>query len=127
MRKSICIIDDDQIYQIIVKKIISKADAFGEIFQYLNCWQAITDFEAPGCELPSLILLDINLPVIDGWQFLEHLTRCRPNLSEETSIYIVTSSIAYSDKLKANLYKEVSGFISKPLTVGKLQEIAAKL
>ncbi|QED38207.1 response regulator [Antarcticibacterium arcticum] len=127
MNKCICVIDDDQIYQIIVKKIISKAGIFEEVLHYENGYKALEELKDPEIPLPGLILLDINMPGMDGWEFLENLKDHRPHLTRETNIYIVTSSIAGGDRNKAEALPEVSGFISKPLTVGKLREIGEKL
>ena len=127
MSKSICIIDDDQIYQIIIKKIILKAGIFEQVHCYENGYKAIEKLRDPEFTLPHLILLDINMPGMDGWEFLCKLKEHRPNLGLETTIYIVTSSIAFADRDKAIAMPEVSGFISKPLTVGKLKEIGERL
>lgn len=127
MIKSICVIDDDQIYQIIIKKIISKAGIFESVLCYENGIKALEDLKDPAISLPSLILLDINMPGMDGWEFLDNLKDHRSDITRNTSIYIVTSSIAFSDRDKAKAIPEVSGFISKPLSVSKLIEIGEKL
>ncbi len=127
MSKSICVIDDDQIYQIIVKKIIFKSGIFEKAHCYANGYKALEELGSPGFPLPNLILLDINMPGMDGWEFLNELRDRRPNFHQETSIYIVTSSIAFTDRDKALALPEISGFISKPLTMGRLMEIGGKL
>lgn len=127
MSKSICVIDDDPIYQIIVKKIIARAGVFENITSYDCCAEALDQMKDPTVLLPDLILLDINMPVMDGWQFLQQLLTYRPQLAGETCIYIVTSSIAHSDRLTAKSFVEVTGFISKPLTVARLLEIEENL
>ena len=127
MNRNICVIDDDQIYQIIVKKIILKAGIFQRALHYENAYKALEDLKDPQLPLPGLILLDINMPGMDGWEFLENLKDHRPQLYAETSIYIVTSSIAVSDRDKARSIPGISGFISKPLSVEKLRELGEKL
>ena len=127
MSRSVCIIDDDQIYQIIVKKIIAKAGNFEKVYSFENGFKALNEFRDPAFQLPHLILLDINMPGMDGWEFLNQLKNQRPQFHLETTIYIVTSSIAFSDRDKALSVPEVSGFISKPLSVEKLREIGGKL
>lgn len=124
---SICVIDDDRIYQVIVKKIISKSGKFEEVLCFENAYKALERLKDTKIPLPQLILLDINMPGMDGWEFLSNLKEHRPNLCSETTIYIVTSSIAFSDRDKALALPEVSGFISKPITVAKLSEIGEKL
>ncbi len=126
MKRDICIIDDDQIYQLIIKKVIERTGEFDSYCFYNDGIEAIEKLKSSECSLPEIILLDINMPQMDGWQFLDSLIAHRPNFHLETIIYIVTSSIAHSDRDKAKSYKEVSGFLSKPLSVEKLKEIAVK-
>ena len=123
MKKSICIIDDDEIYQKIIKKLISRADAFDDAIFYKSAKEMLHDLINSEIELPSVILLDINMPIMDGWQFLENLENAFPLLYENTEIYMVTSSIAYSDREKVEEYPNLSGFLSKPMSVEKLKEI----
>lgn len=127
MKKTVCVIDDDVIYQIIIKKIIEKVGLFEPVQCYSNGSIALREFERSGNTLPGLILLDINMPEIDGWQFIELLKSSHPKLVMETKIYIITSSIAVTDRRKAAGIEEVSGFISKPLTVDRLSEIGLSL
>lgn len=123
MIKSICIIDDDEIYQMIIKRLISKAKIFESISYFMCATEAFEYFEKDSDNLPSVILLDINMPIMDGWQFLSELENTYPLLYDKTQVYIVTSSIAYSDKDKIQEFPRVSGFLSKPLSVEKLREI----
>jgi CheY-like chemotaxis protein len=127
MNKEICIIDDDHIYQLIIEKVIRRAAIFVKSTAYINARLAFQQFKDPEFPLPHLILLDINMPLMDGWEFIAQLSSCRPNLKNETKIYIVTSSIATADKLKAASFEQISGFLSKPLSVQKLKEIGAEI
>lgn len=120
MSKSICVIDDDYIYQIIIKKLIEKSQAFGESYYYNDAVSALKEISREEHPLPDLILLDINMPDLDGWEFLDRLKTLRKDVLENSRIYIVTSSIAQTDKQKAASYKEVEGFVSKPVTADTL-------
>lgn len=124
MKKDICVIDDDKIYQLIIKKVVERTNEFDSIYFYNDGIEAFESFKSVENSLPEIILLDINMPLMDGWQFLDTLIFHRPTLHQETIIYIVTSSIAHSDREKAASYKEVSGFLSKPLSVEALKKIA---
>lgn len=126
MKRDICVIDDDLIYQLIIGKVIDRTGEFDSVCFCNDAIDAIEKFKSPETILPSIILLDINMPQMDGWQFLDRLAVLRPNFINETVIYVVTSSIALSDREKALSYEEVDGFISKPLSVEKLKEIAIK-
>ncbi len=123
-KNSIWVIDDDQIYQMIIKKLIKRADVFEEQSYYKCTYQVFEDLENSEIFLPDIILLDINMPGMDGWQFIEKLRSAYPDLLTRTSIYIVSSSIAYSDKERAEKIPEIISFLSKPITVENLREIA---
>jgi CheY-like chemotaxis protein len=107
----------------IIKKIIERTAQFETIKFYNDGIYALEDFKDPDVVLPELILLDINMPQMDGWQFLESLIELRPNFENETIIYVVTSSIAHCDREKANSFDEISGFLSKPVSVDCLEKI----
>lgn len=126
MKMNVCVIDDDQIYQLIIRKAVERAGVYDSICFYNDGSEAFEDLLNSKKVLPELILLDINMPQMDGWQFLDGLIKHRPDFDRETTIYIVSSSIAFSDRTKAESYKQVSGFLSKPLSVEKLKEIALK-
>ena len=66
------------------------------------------------------------MPQLDGWQFIEMLKNTNKDFKNQTSIYIVSSSIAYSDKERAKEYPEVTQFLSKPVSVEKLRDVANK-
>ena len=127
MKRTICVIDDDEIYQMIMKRIIGKADIFEGRQQFCDAMDALEEFKDLSRGLPDLILLDINMPGMDGWQFIEELRERRPGFQKETRIYIVTSSIARTDQTKAESYEEISGFLSKPINVEQLRCIAESL
>lgn len=128
--KIACIIDDDEIYTFTVKRIIARAEIAEQSIFFDNGASALDFFRAnaqKGEILPELILLDINMPQLNGWQFLEEYVKLVPNLAKKTSIFIVSSSIDADDYARAKKYKEVSGFIAKPITVENLKSILAKL
>ncbi|MDT0646964.1 response regulator [Zunongwangia sp. F260] len=127
VEKKICVIDDDEIYQMIMKRVIGKADVFAKRQSFCNAQDALESFENLAHSLPDLILLDINMPGIDGWQFIEEMREKRSGFEKETRIFIVTSSIAHSDYTKAKSYPEVCGFLSKPVDVAQIVNIARKL
>src|SRR5690606_1164453 len=124
---SICVIDDDPIHQLIIRKMISHTGIFENAVSFENTLEAINHLNKSQSSLPDLILLDLNMEEMNGWQFIEYLRSYRPNLAAETTIYIVTSSIAAADRKKAKTYKEISGFLSKPVGIEKLKEIGQNL
>ena len=122
-KKKICIIDDDPIYQLVTKKIIEKSSYFPIVDSFTNGLEAIAYFKNAAL-LPEVILLDIEMPIMDGWDFLSEITIIRQQYNARTNIYIVSSSIAKEDKEKALTYDVIKGFISKPVTISKIEKIA---
>ena len=75
--------------------------------------------------LPDLILLDINMPVMDGWEFMEKMGLLKSKFSKNITVYIVSSSIATADKNKSKTYSDILGYLSKPVTINDLELIAS--
>lgn len=125
-KKIIYIIDNDPIYQIITKKIFEKFNAIERCHFFVDGKEAIEyilrNHKKPET-LPDIILLDIEMPIMDGWEFMESYTMLTKNISKNSEIYIVSSSIAISDKIKAQSYKSILGFLSKPVAIDVLESI----
>ena len=66
-------------------------------------------------KLPEVIFLDLNMPILNGWQFLDEFCKI-PNIEENTRIYILSSSVYSGDIEKSKKYSIVKDFIQKPLT-----------
>ena len=127
--KKIWVIDDDPIYQIIVKKIIEKSEMFTEIYSFKNGKDAIDNLykSSENSEsVPDIILLDINMPIMDGWEFMEELGLIKTKFINEIVVYIVSSSIAIEDKNKSKSYENILGYLSKPINVNDLILIASQ-
>ena len=124
-QKRIYIIDDDPIYQLVTKKLIEKTNLFNESKAFENGSEALSYFGTTG-DIPDIILLDIEMPQMNGWDFLTELFRIEKRFKKEATIYISSSSIAHEDKMKAKNYPCVKDFLSKPMNLEKLAAIAAE-
>jgi len=125
---SVFIIDDDEIYQFIVKKTIQKIDGNCEATSFLNGQDAINHFvlnNTGATGVPDVVLLDINMPVMDGWEFLDQYQKLPPTPGGKTRMYVVSSSISAEDKEKALSYPAVADFLSKPLNTTTLASLLA--
>lgn len=130
MRKTICIIDDDPIYQFLMNKIVLLTKIDIDIVSFSNGREAIENFQASVQEnkkLPNIILLDIEMPYMDGWDFMNHIEFLMNEHSlSDIKIYIVSSSISHEDVEKAELNKNVLGYYSKPIKSTDIAEIILK-
>jgi CheY-like chemotaxis protein len=111
----IWIVDDDPIYIFLAKKVISGVTD-GYLPQvYENGKAALnTLFNIGTNERPDIILLDINMPIMDGWEFLDNCSNS-PAIADGVNIYMVSSSNNSIDAKHASEYDIIKGFISKPL------------
>lgn len=113
------VIDDDPIHQRIAQIMIAKHKLFDDYNSYTEAELALDylrDNVTNKSGLPDVILLDLNMPVIDGWDFLEAFQKFHAALSKEIRIFIVTSSVDEKDRLRSQTFSFVKGFISKPLS-----------
>lgn len=113
------IIDDDPIHQRIAQIMIAKHGLFEWHTSYIDAERALgflKENAKNADSLPDVILLDLNMPVIDGWDFLEAFAKFQAELSKTVRIFIVTSSVDEKDKLRSQAFPFVKGFISKPLS-----------
>ncbi|UQD57110.1 response regulator [Flavobacterium sp. K5-23] len=125
---SIWVVDDDTIYQTIVEKIIEKSDSFTTIDSFNNGNLAINSLKISIEEnkiLPDIILLDINMPLMNGWEFMNELSLIKSQLNKKIAIYIVSSSIAKEDKEKSKTYSNILGYLSKPVVMTDLLMISS--
>jgi CheY-like chemotaxis protein len=126
---SILLVDDDEINNFISIKLIKKAIDNTSISACLNGRFAIEELveiqkQDPSL-LPDFILLDINMPIMNGWEFLDEYKRLNIDPQGKSKIYIISSSVFSNDINKARSYPLVKNFISKPLSVDKIKEMFA--
>lgn len=122
--KRIALIDDDPIINLIHTKVISKSTDH-QVIVYTNAQTAVEQFcawlnSSPDL-LPDIILLDINMPMMDGWEFLDAFQNIPVDARANCKVFMLTSSINNEDIEKSKTYKTVLDFISKPLTPEKLR------
>ncbi len=124
--KTVALVDDDPIYTNAFKNLLVSWQIANPFLFFTNGKDAL-DFmlikEASG--LPDILLLDLNMPKMNGWQFLENYLKIRPIIEKKISIYLVSSSIWEDDLLRAKRNLLVTDFISKPIFKDKLLQILA--
>ncbi|MFN0048575.1 MAG: response regulator [Cytophagales bacterium] len=127
---TVCIIDDDDIYQFTASIEIKKTQLVDKIIVFSNGEQAIDFFKLEinnATNLPDIIFLDVNMPVMDGWQFLDEFILFKDILPKTVLIYMVSSSVDERDISRANRIKEVTGYMLKPIGQKKMAEIFSSM
>ncbi|WP_298144909.1 response regulator [Flavobacterium sp.] len=117
--KKIYVVDDDKIYHFILKTFFKKNNLNVEPEFFENGLEAIqylkTQLKA-GSEIPKTILLDLNMPIMDGWQFLEEFRNLKSQHDFAIDVYVVTSSNDHSDLEKAGKFEnEIVKYLLKPI------------
>jgi CheY-like chemotaxis protein len=126
----ICIVDDDEVYQFTVTRAIQTQKLAKKILIFSDGEEAIRfliNNVSKNEDLPDVIFLDINMPIMDGWQFLEEYVRLKPRIGKKITIYMVSSSVDSADLDRAKKINEISDYIIKPITPTALKEIIATL
>ena len=128
MKVKAYIVDDDEVYTMGIKRLIRRAELINEVQFYENGKLAIEalleDKDNPDM-LPDVILLDINMPIMDGWEFLEKYNTIKQQLIKGILIYMVSSSINPRDIEKAKNYEDVTEYLEKPVTLEEIQQMVA--
>ncbi|MGO2358061.1 response regulator [Mesonia sp.] len=122
--KLACIIDDDPIFIFGLKKVMNSVEFSEEIMIFKNGEDALhglIDLKNEPETLPEVILLDLSMPVMDGWQFLDEFTKVK--IEKKITIYIVSSSIDPMDYERAKSYNDIQNYIIKPVQTEDLKSI----
>lgn len=122
------VVDDDEVYVMGIKRLIKRANLTEEVLFFENGKLAIDVLEENkdnSDKLPNVILLDINMPVMDGWEFLESYKNIRPQIQKKIYIYMISSSINPRDIDRAKSFEDVTEYLEKPVTLEELMEMVA--
>lgn len=123
--ETICIINDDGVYAFIVKKSIIKLSICNQVTTFINGEDAINSIKNNLNNLPDIILLDINMPVMDGWEFLNEFEAL--NIEKKIAIYLISAHISEEDNLKANNNVLISGVLEDPTETDTLLRITGNV
>jgi CheY-like chemotaxis protein len=123
----IYLIDDDKIFNFLNEMLIKKTKGDScEVICFEDAQNALEllkqNLILMQTPLPDKIFLDINMPVFDGWDFLDELNKLNFN-GHNCDVYMLTSSVSPFDIAKSRTYEMVRDFISKPLTEAKLMRL----
>jgi CheY-like chemotaxis protein len=129
--ESCCIIDDDPIFIYGTKRIMKEIEFCENIIVFNNGQEAldgIMEISQSASEIPQVIFLDLNMPIMNGWEFLDEFIKIPNSNLEKTIVYIISSSVDPRDLEKVKDYKQrVNNYILKPITPNDLESVLGAL
>jgi CheY-like chemotaxis protein len=126
MIHDIAIVDDDEIAAFLTSKIIAQTHLVDNIMLFTGASETIQFLKANSDHaenLPDIILLDLNMPLIDGWGFIEEYIKLKPILGKKIAIFMLSSSVSPKDIIRAKNINEVSDYIVKPSSHDKFKDV----
>jgi CheY-like chemotaxis protein len=130
MLDTILCVDDDPITLMLCKMVINKASFSNEIITAKNGEEALNYFKTfldKQSKKPQLIFLDLNMPVMGGWEFLDCFSTSEYSEYNTTKVIILSSTIDPEDIEKAKKYPMVLDFLSKPISKEMLEYVKTKI
>jgi two-component system chemotaxis response regulator CheY len=122
----IAVVDDDTVYQFTASRTLKATKLTDQILQFPNGQEALeflSTNSGNAAKLPDIIFLDINMPVTDGWMFLDEFRKLKEEFAKQMRIYMVSSSIDPRDLNRARANPEVSDYVEKPISLTKFSEL----
>ncbi|MES2389748.1 MAG: response regulator [Bacteroidota bacterium] len=126
----VMIIDDDAVNNTVCSLIINRAQFAASVSTFLRASDALASLRESMKKqdtLPDIIFLDINMPVMNGWDFLDEFTPMIPLLPKPIMLYMLSSSVYHEDVSKARAYPIVRDYLPKPLTANILNRIREEI
>lgn len=124
--KSFIVIDDDPINNLLCTKNIKKSVQDANVITFTEAAIGLnyikSNFSLPNVG-NAILFLDINMPTMSGWEFMEEFHHVNSEIKNHVSIYIISSSVSEVDKQKAKVDPDVAGYIEKPLLASTLKMI----
>jgi CheY-like chemotaxis protein len=123
--KKVLLVDDDAISNFLSKSMIEKSGVFDSVDVFNSAAKAIDFLKQLPMEkghFPEVILLDVMMPVMDGFAFLDELVRFDHPEAKTVKVCMLTSSLDPKDKQQADAYPQVVDFMSKPINQEKIKK-----
>jgi two-component system chemotaxis response regulator CheY len=123
---NIFLVDDDHIYQFTAKKTLESMGLAGQVSIFADGEKAlefIKEHLSRPEVLPDIIFLDINMPIMDGWQFVDEFQKL--DLPKKIALYMVSSSVDENDMRRSKEYGVIDDYIIKPVGKNRFEQLLA--
>ena len=117
--QTVLLIDDDSISNFITEKLILRENFASQVTSFLSAEAALTylkDLEKDHQQAPDIIFLDLNMPEMDGWEFMTAFKQFPQAFTSNSRVFMLSSAVDSKDIVQARNMEEIEDFISKPLT-----------
>lgn len=125
--KKVLLIDDDEITVTICDRLMKITGFTSDVISSADGRQASEYLLLHISFLPEIILVDLHMGVMNGWEFLDWYEQWSASMPQCPPVYVLSSSLSKEDVKRSEIYRCVSGFIVKPITVEHLNNIAANV
>jgi CheY-like chemotaxis protein len=126
---NVFVIDDDDIYQYLTQKELEKSERVRSITTFSDGRKALNylqEFGEDSNKIPHIIFLDVNMPILSGWTFIEEFRSLKINRLSNIRIYMISSSFDRRDIEKAGEYAEIADYLVKPVSRIQIASILEK-
>lgn len=127
--KRVAIIDDDDIFIFLCSRALENLGFTEDINKFNDSKKGLEyliSLQADESTFPTMLLVDINMPALNGWDIVETLEKIDSEVVQKCKVFILSSSLDGRDKEKALNFKMVTDFLMKPVTEAQLRLIAAE-
>jgi CheY-like chemotaxis protein len=121
--KTLCLVDDEDVFHWIVRGNLKRIKFPFNFISFYEGDEVLEYLSDTSNVLPDIILLDLNMPICDGWKFLDGFSTFDESIKKSITIYILSSSIDPNDEKRALKYPNVKSFVLKPITIDFLEKI----
>lgn len=127
---NLAVIDDDEMYVYALKKLVEKVELTDKTIYFENGKLALNYIDQ--CInhtylLPEVILLDLNMPVTNGWQFIKEFKKLKIKIDKRITIYIISSTVNEEEIRRAKQIAEITDFVCKPVTIDTFSVILTEM
>jgi CheY-like chemotaxis protein len=126
---AVLLIDDNEVDLFLHEQLIRHAGVFAPVWSFTNPNSALDllaslPYTEPKTFFPIIVLLDIKMPIMDGFSFIDHFESLPPSVRNRCHIVLLSSTLQLTDSIRAEANPSVAAFVSKPLTVSSLLEVS---